>query len=167
TKAAFLAGGDKRLGVVWHTTGSGKSLTMVYLVGILRRLPELGNPTIVLQVDRTDLDDQLHDHFVAASTLIGRVKHAESREQLRELLTSPPPDVRSSRSCSRLSACFTRPMSVLAATKWSWSWSSRSVRSTCRTIVGFPSSGSRRRMPTRYTIVSDLPEPVVCQTTPS
>lgn len=88
TKAAFRAVGDRRLGVVWHTTGSGKSLTMVFLVGILRRLPELGNPTIVLQVDRTDLDDQLHDHFVAASTLVGAVKHAESREELRELLTS-------------------------------------------------------------------------------
>ncbi|MBA3343341.1 MAG: type I restriction endonuclease subunit R [Gemmatimonadaceae bacterium] len=88
TKAAFLAVDDKRLGVVWHTTGSGKSLTMVFLVGILRRLPELGNPTIVLQVDRTDLDDQLHDHFVVASTLVGAVKHAESREQLRDLLAS-------------------------------------------------------------------------------
>jgi type I restriction enzyme R subunit len=88
TRAAFRAVGDKRLGVVWHTTGSGKSLTMVFLVGILRRLPELGNPTIVLQVDRTDLDDQLHDHFVAASTLVGAVKHAESRDQLRELLAS-------------------------------------------------------------------------------
>ena len=88
TKATFCAGGDKRLGVVWHTTGSGKSLTMVFLVGILRRLPELGNPTIVLQVDRTDLDDQLHDHFVAARTLVGPVRHAESREELRDLLAS-------------------------------------------------------------------------------
>jgi type I restriction enzyme R subunit len=88
TKAAFRTGGDKRLGVVWHTTGSGKSLTMVFLVGILRRLAELENPTIVLQVDRTDLDDQLHDHFVAASTLVGPVKHAESRDQLRSLLAT-------------------------------------------------------------------------------
>src|SRR5205814_10052466 len=44
-KAAFRAGGDRRLGVVWHTTGSGKSLTMVFLVGILRKLAELENPT--------------------------------------------------------------------------------------------------------------------------
>jgi len=87
-RAAFLAGGDKRLGVVWHTTGSGKSLTMVFLVAILRRLPELGNPTIVLQVDRVTLDEQLHDQFVAASTLVGVVKHAESRDELRDLLSS-------------------------------------------------------------------------------
>jgi len=87
-KAVFRAGGDKRLGVVWHTTGSGKSLTMVFLVGILRKLAELENPTIVLQVDRVALDEQLHDQFVAARTLVGDVKHAESREELRDLLAS-------------------------------------------------------------------------------
>lgn len=88
TKAAFGARKERRLGVVWHTTGSGKSLTMVLLVGILRRLQELNNPTIVLQVDRADLDDQLHDHFIAASTLVGAVRHAESRDQLRDLLAT-------------------------------------------------------------------------------
>lgn len=88
TRAAFTAHGDKRLGVIWHTTGSGKSLSMVFLVAILRRLPELANPTILLQVDRTDLDDQLHDHFAAARTLVGAVQHAGSRDQLRDLLAS-------------------------------------------------------------------------------
>lgn len=87
-KAAFRTGGDRRLGVVWHTTGSGKSLTMVFLVGILRKLAELENPTIVLQVDRVALDEQLHDQFVAARSLVGDVKHAESREELRDLLAS-------------------------------------------------------------------------------
>lgn len=87
-KAAFTGIRDKRLGVVWHTTGSGKSLTMVFLVGILRRLAELSNPTIVLQVDRTDLDNQLHDQFVVANSLVGAVKHAGSRDELRELLGS-------------------------------------------------------------------------------
>ena len=77
-------GGDKRLGVIWHTTGSGKSLSMVFLVGILRR--ELQNPTFVIQVDRTDLDDQLHDQFVAARPLVGAVKHAGSVDDLRGLL---------------------------------------------------------------------------------
>ena len=55
---------DRRIGVIWHTTGSGKSLCMVFLVGILRR--RLSNPTFVIEVDRTDLDKQLHDQFVAA-----------------------------------------------------------------------------------------------------
>jgi type I restriction enzyme R subunit len=78
--------GEKRIGVVWHTTGSGKSLSMVFLVGILRQHPEMRNPTFVIQVDRTDLDDQLHDHFVGARELVGDVKQAESVAKLREYL---------------------------------------------------------------------------------
>lgn len=85
-KLAFLLGGDKRLGVIWHTTGSGKSLSMAFLVGILRRMPELQNPTIVVQVDATDLDDQLHDQFVSARTLVGDSRHAGSIEELRAML---------------------------------------------------------------------------------
>ena len=83
---AFKNGGDKRLGVIWHTTGTGKSLSMVFLVGLLRRHPQLRNPTFVIQVDRTDLDDQLHDQFNAAHALVGPVKHAESVDQLRDML---------------------------------------------------------------------------------
>lgn len=77
---------DKRIGLVWHTTGSGKSLSMTYLVGILRRQPALQNPTFVVQVDRTDLDDQLHDQFVRARDLVGDVQHAGSVDELRKLL---------------------------------------------------------------------------------
>ncbi|QQS09025.1 MAG: type I restriction endonuclease subunit R [Phycisphaerales bacterium] len=77
---------NKRLGVIWHTTGSGKSLSMCFLVGMLRREPSLNNPTFVIQVDRTDLDQQLHDQFVAARSLVGDVKHAKSVEDLRGLL---------------------------------------------------------------------------------
>lgn len=77
---------DKRVGVVWHTTGSGKSLSMVFLVGILRQHPAMKNPTFVIQVDRTDLDDQLHDHFVGARELVGDVKQASSVAELRGLL---------------------------------------------------------------------------------
>ena len=50
---------DKRVGVVWHTQGSGKSLSMVYFTGILRHWPGL-NPTILVQVDRNELDKQLY-----------------------------------------------------------------------------------------------------------
>jgi type I restriction enzyme R subunit len=85
-KESFLSTGEKRLGVIWHTTGSGKSLSMAFLVGILRRLPELSNPTLVIQVDAADLDSQLHDQFVAVRSLVGEAKHAESIDELRALL---------------------------------------------------------------------------------
>ena len=61
--------GDKRIGVIWHTQGSGKSLSMVFFVGLLQRLME--NPLFVVEVDRTDLDEQLTDAFVAAQALVG------------------------------------------------------------------------------------------------
>ena len=77
---------DRRIGVIWHTTGSGKSLSMAFLVGILRRAPELENPIFVLEVDRNDLDDQLHDQFLAARQLVGDVKQAENVDGLRSLL---------------------------------------------------------------------------------
>lgn len=86
TLAAYRAPGERRIGVIWHTTGAGKSLSMAFLVGILRRLPELGNPSFLIQVDRTDLDDQLHDQFVAARSLVGAVQQAESVDDLRSLL---------------------------------------------------------------------------------
>jgi type I restriction enzyme R subunit len=75
---------DHRIGVIWHTTGSGKSLSMAFLVGVLRR--RLANPTFVIEVDRTDLDKQLYDQFVYARSLVGDVKHADSVDELRTLL---------------------------------------------------------------------------------
>ena len=81
---ATSPGGDRKIGVVWHTQGSGKSLSMVFFVGLLRR--RMGNPTFVVQVDRTDLDEQLYDTFVAARQLVGDVHHAESVDDLRTLL---------------------------------------------------------------------------------
>lgn len=83
---ATRPGGDRRIGVIWHTQGSGKSLSMAYFVAILRHDPRMENPTFVIQVDRTDLDDQLHDQFVAVKALVGDVQHAESVEELRSLL---------------------------------------------------------------------------------
>jgi type I restriction enzyme R subunit len=82
---ALRPGGDRRVGVIWHTQGAGKSLSMVFLTGILRRWPGL-NPTIVAQVDRNDLDNQLYDTFVAARELVGEVHQADSVENLRALL---------------------------------------------------------------------------------
>src|SRR5437773_2235897 len=78
--------GDRKIGVIWHTQGSGKSLSMAYFVAILRHHPQMKNPTFVIQVDRTDLDNQLYDQFVAVKALVGAVQHAESVDQLRSML---------------------------------------------------------------------------------
>jgi type I restriction enzyme R subunit len=80
--------GDGRIGVIWHTQGSGKSISMAIYTGILRSLPELKNPTIVVQVDRSDLDQQLYDNFVFAKDLVGDVQHAKSTSDLRKLLSA-------------------------------------------------------------------------------
>lgn len=77
--------GDRRCGVVWHTQGSGKSLTMVFYAGKI--IQELDNPTIVVLTDRNDLDDQLFGTFSRCSNLLRQSpKQAESREQLKEYL---------------------------------------------------------------------------------
>ncbi|MEK3915311.1 type I restriction endonuclease subunit R [Paenibacillus sp. FSL H7-0331] len=78
--------GDRRIGVLWHATGSGKSLSMLFFSGILSRHPEMDNPTIVIQVDRADLDGQLHETFLQGASLVGNVHHAENANELRELL---------------------------------------------------------------------------------
>jgi len=79
--------GDKRAGVVWHTQGSGKSLTMVFYAGRLALDRRLQNPTIVVLTDRNDLDDQLFGTFSRChETLHQPPMQAESREHLRELL---------------------------------------------------------------------------------
>ncbi|MCZ4694584.1 type I restriction endonuclease subunit R [Ancylomarina euxinus] len=80
--------GDGRLGVIWHTQGSGKSISMAILTGILRSLPELKNPTLVIQVDRSDLDQQLYESFVLCKDLVGDVQHADTTDELRELLSA-------------------------------------------------------------------------------
>jgi type I restriction enzyme R subunit len=73
-----------RGGVVWHTQGSGKSLTMLYLAVKLRRLKQLQNPTIVVVTDRKDLDSQITNTFRRCG--FPNPQHADSVKQLRELL---------------------------------------------------------------------------------
>src|SRR5690625_1165888 len=76
-----------RGGVVWHTQGSGKSLTMLMLAGALIREPAMENPTIVMVTDRNDLDDQLFETFAGGRDLLRQMPvQAESREHLKELL---------------------------------------------------------------------------------
>jgi len=79
--------GDGRIGVVWHTQGSGKSLTMLFYAGRIAREPAMQNPTIVVLTDRNDLDDQLFGVFSRGSDLLRqRPIQAESREHLQRLL---------------------------------------------------------------------------------
>ncbi|NOR49352.1 MAG: HsdR family type I site-specific deoxyribonuclease, partial [Methanosarcinaceae archaeon] len=77
--------GDKKGGVVWHTQGSGKSLSMVFYTGKI--VLAMDNPTIVMITDRNDLDDQLFDTFAASKQLLRQEPvQAENRDHLKELL---------------------------------------------------------------------------------
>ena len=79
--------GDMRAGVVWHTQGSGKSLSMVFYAGQLVVEPAMKNPTIVILTDRNDLDDQLFTTFGYCSALLRQTPvQADSREHIKELL---------------------------------------------------------------------------------
>jgi type I restriction enzyme R subunit len=80
--------GDRRIGVIWHTQGSGKSLLMAFFAGLLVRSEELENPTVIVLTDRNDLDDQLFGTFSMCADLIRQTpQQADSREALRDLLT--------------------------------------------------------------------------------
>lgn len=81
---------DRRGGIVWHTQGSGKSLTMVFLIRAMRSHPELRRFKIVLVTDRTDLQDQLSD---TASLTGETVKVARNANEVKELLSQPGPGV--------------------------------------------------------------------------
>ena len=80
--------GDRRIGVVWHTQGSGKSLTMAFYTGAVIREPAMENPTVVVLTDRNDLDDQLFGTFSRCQDLLRQPPtQAESRADLRNKLS--------------------------------------------------------------------------------
>ena len=82
------APGDRRIGVVWHTQGTGKSLTMAYYAGRIIREPVMGNPTVVVLTDRNDLDDQLFGTFSRCRDLLRQPPaQAENRADLRAKLS--------------------------------------------------------------------------------
>ncbi|AXF55034.1 type I restriction endonuclease subunit R [Salicibibacter kimchii] len=86
TVRATRPDGDRKIGTIWHTQGSGKSISMLFFAAILIKHPEMQNPTIVIQVDRNDLDQQLFETFVAGQSHVGHVHHAKNADQLREML---------------------------------------------------------------------------------
>ena len=85
--AASAPDGDRRIGVIWHTQGSGKSLLMAFFAGLLVRAEKLENPTLLVLTDRNDLDDQLFTTFGMCKDLIRQTpQQADSRDDLRQLL---------------------------------------------------------------------------------
>ena len=79
--------GDRRIGVVWHTQGAGKSLTMAFYAGAIVREPAMQNPTIVVLTDRNDLDDQLFNTFARCQDVLRQPPvQATSRADLRKKL---------------------------------------------------------------------------------
>ncbi len=78
---------QKRIGVVWHTQGSGKSLSMAFFAGKVVRHPAMENPTLVIITDRNDLDDQLFGTFTGCNQLLRQAPvQAESRMHIRQIL---------------------------------------------------------------------------------
>ncbi len=87
TVTASAPGGNQRVGVIWHTQGSGKSLLMAFYAGQLVKHPAMANPTLVVLTDRNDLDDQLFTTFSMCRDLIRQTPvQADSREDLQKLL---------------------------------------------------------------------------------
>ena len=86
TIRASSPSGDKRIGVVWHTQGSGKSILMAFYTAKLTLTQEMENPTVVVITDRNDLDGQLYAQFCAAKGLFPAPAQADSRDHLKELL---------------------------------------------------------------------------------
>jgi type I restriction enzyme R subunit len=86
-RATHSTDGDRKVGVVWHTQGSGKSLSMVFYSGQIITHPQMENPTIVMLTDRNDLDDQLFGTFGNCVSLLRQTPvQADSREHIKELL---------------------------------------------------------------------------------
>ncbi len=87
TVEASLPTGDKRAGVIWHTQGSGKSLSMVFYAGMIIYHPKMANPTLVILTDRNDLDEQLFGTFLRCQELLRqKPEQATDRNHLRTLL---------------------------------------------------------------------------------
>jgi type I restriction enzyme R subunit len=83
--------GSRKGGIVWHTQGSGKSISMVCFAAKLMQQPEMQNPTIVMVTDRNDLDGQLFQTFMGARALLKETpQQAEDRDQLRAMLAGRP-----------------------------------------------------------------------------
>jgi type I restriction enzyme R subunit len=87
TIEAAAEGGDRRIGVFWHTQGSGKSLSMAFYASKIAQHPHLANPTLVVLTDRNDLDDQLFNQFMRCTEFLRQTpEQVETRDELRGAL---------------------------------------------------------------------------------
>ena len=87
TVDATAEGGGRRIGVFWHTQGSGKSLSMAFYAAKIVQQPQLANPTLVVLTDRNDLDDQLFGQFMRCTEFLRQTPtQVESRDELRDAL---------------------------------------------------------------------------------
>ena len=93
TLRAVQPGADKRVGIIWHAQGSGKTLSMVFYTGKLLRQQEMQNPTVLVLTDRNDLDQQAYENFCLAQDLVPYPKQAENIEELKQLLRVPAGNV--------------------------------------------------------------------------
>src|SRR3954464_8253268 len=90
TLAATAQDGDRKVGVIWHTQGSGKSLLMAFYAGQIAKHPTMQNPTLVVLTDRNDLDDQLCGTFSMCKDVLRQTpQQAADRDDLRKLLDRP------------------------------------------------------------------------------
>ena len=90
TLEATSPDGDRRVGVIWHTQGSGKSLLMAFYAAQIIKHPGMENPTLIMLTDRNDLDDQLFGTFSMCRDLLRQTpQQADSRDELRALLDRP------------------------------------------------------------------------------
>jgi type I restriction enzyme, R subunit len=90
TLLATAQDGDRKVGVIWHTQGSGKSLLMAFYAGQIIKHPAMENPTLVVLTDRNDLDDQLFGTFSMCKDLLRQTpQQAQDRDDLRKLLERP------------------------------------------------------------------------------
>jgi type I restriction enzyme, R subunit len=90
TLAASAPQGDRKVGVIWHTQGSGKSLLMAFYAGQIVKHPAMQNPTLIVLTDRNDLDDQLFSTFSMCKDLLRQTpQQAADRDDLRKLLDRP------------------------------------------------------------------------------
>lgn len=87
TLEAVKPDGDQKVGVIWHTQGSGKSFLMAFFAGLLVREPKLENPTVLILTDRNDLDDQLYGTFNLCKDLLRQTpEQVQDRDDLKERL---------------------------------------------------------------------------------
>ena len=89
TVRASSLGGDQKVGIVWHSQGAGKSLSMVFYAAKIMQHTVLGNPTLLVLTDRNDLDNQIYENFCKAPEFIPYPKQAESIEDLKRKLSIP------------------------------------------------------------------------------